>query len=1360
MKPFFCIFFFLCLSISFGQDNTVWMHPNKGQWHQNIVYQVDLAGGKMYVEQDGFTYHFYENPRHDHDHSHEGHVHDEKETESQKHHVVRSKFIGSTWKNTARETSKSGFYRNYFLGENKSTWASEVHSYGVVEMKDFYPSIDLLMDGADGQLKYSFVVAPNINSSVIKWEVDGADAIRLSTDGSLIIETSLGTITESKPIVWSLKNGIKIPVEASYKISKKTVSFHFPNGYSSSDTLVIDPYLVFSSYTGATTDNWGMTATPGPNGETYAGGISFGVGYPVTSGAFDLTYNGGTANNNIAGFDVAISKFNENGSQLLYSTYLGGAANELPQSMIVTAFGELYVLGITASANFPMSGTPYQSSFAGGPTATHNSLRFNGSDIFIAKFNNAGTQLMASTYLGGSDLDGLNISNLSFNYGDQYRGEIILQGDDILVASHSRSTNFPKTNGSNLLGLQDLVAFKMDGNLSQLIWSSYFGGTGDETGNSIALTSTGELFVAGGTSSSNFALVGHDQTYGGDRDGYILKLNASTGNVLAGTYLGDNEYDQCYFVRTDIDDKIYVFGQSRSAWPITSGKYGNPNSGQFIRKYSNNLQVVEWTTMIGSGSGNPEISPTAFLVSDCYDIFISGWGGTVNATGSQATTSSSYNFPVTSDAYQASTNGSNFYLGILSQDANSLVYGTYMGGFSSSSNHVDGGTSRFDKSGAVYHAVCASCAGNINGFVSTPGAWSTTNNSPNCNLAAFKFQLGMPYSLSANTTVCNGAPVQLNATGGVNYSWTPAASLNNPNIPNPIATPSVTTVYYVQMDFNEGCAIVDSVIVEVINEPVIGLANTETICLKDTATITASGGLTYTWSPNTQINTTTGPTVNVWPSVSRYYYVTVANECFERLDSIFVTVHPLPEIILADDTVICRGNSATLVPLGSMQPTWQPHSTLTTQGINAIVTPLQEQYYFVSGVDANGCQNTDSVFVSFFDIPDIIVSPDTSICFETSTTLSASGGLSYSWTPSATLTGANTATPLATPLEPTTYTVTATYGIGCETSKNVRIDLLYLPVPEVPDTVFACYGEPREITVGGAETYSWSPGTYLNTTVGPTVETTVQQDINYTVTFSNICGSVEEDIQVIAIFPHVEAFKDTILCPGESTQLIAIGSIQYLWEPSAGLNAVNTSSVIATPAVPTLYVVTGTDMYGCTMKDSVFINLYPQPYVNAGPDHYLLEGDVAVLNATSNVSGVIYWTPSEYLSCVVCTQTIASPPTDFKYTVVIEDENGCKDADDVWIYFDPLVYIPNTFTPEGDEFNGVFFAKGGNVRDFEMQIFNRWGQLIFESNDMNIGWDGTYNGATCQDGTYSWKVKYNDLRGQEHKHVGHINLLR
>ncbi len=203
----------------------------------------------------------------------------------------------------------------------------------------------------------------------------------------------------------------------------------------------------------------------------------------------------------------------------------------------------------------------------------------------------------------------------------------------MLPVQHTPS-DFPLSNPnqSSLSGIQDAVLFKMPPGLNELSWSTYFGGIGLESGNSIQVNDElGELCIAGGTNSSSLFTQGNDLTFdGGISDGYIAKFNANTGSLISGTYMGSVEYDQAYFVQYDIDNNIYVYGQTESSWPITNGCFGSPNSGQFVRKYDASLTNIEWTTMIGAGTGNVEISPTAFLVSDCYDIYLAGWGGTLN----------------------------------------------------------------------------------------------------------------------------------------------------------------------------------------------------------------------------------------------------------------------------------------------------------------------------------------------------------------------------------------------------------------------------------------------------------------------------------------------------------------------------------------------------------------------------------------------------------------------------------------------------------------------------------------------------------------------------------------------------------
>ncbi len=1278
-------------SVIYSQN--VWMHPNKGQWDNNILYKIDLDLGEMYLEKKGFTY-FLHNFKNSHSHDEKKHSDESSEIDFQGH-VLRTEFIGANWDGQRLEKNGSSSYRNYFLGSDSTKWKSKVFSYELVEYIDFYSGINLVFDGSTNKLKYSFVLQPLANAQNIKYKISGANSIFIDGEGQLHSTNRFGEIIESAPIAWTEKDGQRKKVAINYKLVDNQVSFHFPNGYDTSATLVIDPYLVFSTFTGSTADNWGFTATPDPSGNAFAGGIVFAGGYPVTNGAFDGSYNVGTENG--YNIDVGISKFNSTGSSLLYSTYLGGNGNETPNSIICSPAGELFVFGATSSNNFPMGPSPYDNTFNGGSTVTENSLSFSGSDIYISRLNSTGTALVASTYIGGSQNDGLNSSSLKYNYGDQFRGEIILDAaGNVYVASTTNSVNFPVLLGSqgSLNGPQDAVIFKMNANLSALIWSTYFGGSLNESGNSIQVASNGNVYVAGGTTSSNLPyLTGNDLSYnGGLADGYVTRYNGNTGAIIAGTYMGQNEYDQSYFVQLDLDDNVYVFGQSQSAWTISAGCYGNPNSGQFIRKYTTDLMTINWTTMIGAGTGNVEISPTAFLVSDCYDIYLSGWGGLVNSQNSQAIYSSSNGFSVTVDAFQSTTNGSNFYIAVLDQDASFLKYATYMGGTSSSSNHVDGGTSRFDKSGRIYHAVCGACGGQDYGFTSTPGVWSPTNQSPNCNLAAFKFELSTIDAVVAapDPLICLPDPVIFNnnSANGNAFYW----------------------------DFGDG-------------------------------------------STSTAVNPS-----HLYPGAGNFtvtLVVTDTNGCFSP-DSIqfLINIGDFQGGIIVPSGAVCPGIPFQLEAYGGALYDWSPANVLDDPtSATPIATVNATTVFTVIVSDSCGADTLQLTLPVFPTNPSI--SNDTSICIGNSVQISAGGGGTYLWSPASTLDNPTSASPIATPLTNTTYSVVITSTDGCVNTDSMMVNVYYTPpIPIIPDSLLMCLGSSIGVSVSGGDTYQWSPNYQINQLTGPSVIVSPAADFTYYCNFINACGSVLDSVLVKVVEASIFAGNDTIICPGESAILWASGGISYSWSPSSSLNNPSISEVIATPNSSTLYTVIGIDQTGCSDTASVQVDLYPQPFIQTSPDVYAFYGDVIQLSATSTTNGPYIWSPAEFLSCISCSSPVANPNQNTTYIVTYTDQNGCSASDDVTIYYDPIVYVPNTFTPNGDETNQGFYIIAHNIKSFELLIFDRWGELIFTMTDLSDYWDGTYKDYNCQDGTYVWKLVYYDFLNKEYNLTGHVNLLR
>lgn len=746
---------------------------NRGQWDARVQYQCKIPNGTLFLEKSGFTFSLYSSEalahRHHRDGEENGVIHG---------HAFRERFIGSNPNVRIAGDNPYADYANYYLSNDPSQWATGVKIFGQVKYHQLYPGIDLVMKTRAGELlKYDLMVSAGADASVIKMKYEGLDDIRIK-NGELWMKTSVGEVTEQKPYAYQEINGVKTEVTCRFRLQQDEVTFEFPSGYNPQYELVIDPNVVFSSYTGSTADNFGFTATYDLQSDLYLGGIVFAFGYPTTTGAFQTNYS--------AVVDVSISKFTATGNALMYSTYLGGNGTETPSSLIVNNRNELLVLGTTGSTNFPTSVTGYDRTFNGGAYisfpmngATYNS----GTDIFVTCFNTTGTSLVGSTYIGGTANDGINansVAQLQYNYGDQFRGEIIVDDqNNVYVASTTLSTNFPTTAGvfqPASRGLQEGVVFKMNSNLSGLIWSSYVGGTGVDAAYSIKLDNSQNVFVCGGTTSNNLnnTTGALNPAFRGVVDGFIAKINNSGTTLDKTTYIGTTAYDQCYFIETDRFGNIYTYGQTSGLYPVTPGVYSNPNTRQFIHKLTNNLSSTIFSTTFGAGS-LPNISPTAFLVDTCGHIYASGWGGNTNRIWNSSAGNTN-GMPTTSDAFKPTTDGSDFYFIVLGPDGLGLKYATFFGG-SGADEHVDGGTSRFDKRGAIYQAVCAGCGGNSL-FPTTPGAWSNINRSTNCNALGLKIEFnltGTRVSINAfpRATGCVPLTVQFqsNVTNAQSIVW-------------------------------------------------------------------------------------------------------------------------------------------------------------------------------------------------------------------------------------------------------------------------------------------------------------------------------------------------------------------------------------------------------------------------------------------------------------------------------------------------------------------------------------------------------------------------------------------------------------
>lgn len=823
---------------------------NKGQWPSQVLYKAELTVGAIFLERDRFTLNLFNPDDYDarYGHDHAGH-HLSDPNPPMRWHAYQMIFEGAQ-PLEVRGNEPYGDYSNYFIGNDPSKWASGARAFARVRYTDILPGISLEIYARDGQLKYDWILSASADPSAIRVRYEGVDDLMI-VDGNLKVITSVNTVTEGAPVSWRLDAGSNRKVACDYVLNGNVVTLGFPSGFSAGFSgVIIDPTLSFATYTGSTADNFGFTATYDNNDLMIAGGIAFGTGYPVTAGAYQQNFGGGSSASPYGGVDIAITKFNANGSALIFSTYLGGGGDETPNSCIVTSANELLVFGVTGSSNFPTTPGCYDGTFNGGALATYstNGTYFdNGTDIYVTKLNANGSTLLGSTYVGGTANDGLNSNGtLRFNYADQFRGEIIVDvADNVYVASASHSANFPTTAGvfqPASGGIQDGVVFKLSPNLTALSWSSYIGGSANDAAYSMKVASTGSLLVTGGTSSNNMAVtpgVLFPNYQGGSADAFIAKIDPTGSTIQALTYLGTNAYDQAYFVDLSAFDEVYVTGQTSGVYPVTPGAWSVANSGQFVTKLDPDLTSLVASTVFGKGDGNPELSPTAFLVDDCHNIYVSGWGGTTNSTalGALNTDLSIAGMPLGAAPYQSTTDNSDFYFIVFYPDFTGLQYSTYFGG-TASADHVDGGTCRFNKSGIIYSAVCASCGGATNDFPTTPGAWSSTDQSAtpqaNCNLAVFKFDFQLPVAhafavANPDERGCVPFDVSFSSVGSTGLQWhwdfgdgnTSAAQ--HPS--HTFQTPGIYNVMFVAMDTTV-CYSFDTtyLTIEVVAPPVLAAA--------------------------------------------------------------------------------------------------------------------------------------------------------------------------------------------------------------------------------------------------------------------------------------------------------------------------------------------------------------------------------------------------------------------------------------------------------------------------------------------------------------------------------------------------------
>ena len=1240
----------LSLLVQLGLAQVVHFIENKGQWPSQVKFSAATENGRTFFENNAFTHHFF-------DLSEIAKAHAGKEFDPiMRGHVFRQVFRNAHPEKVVADAFQQTRY-NYFLGNDPLKWGRDCREAKGFRYQNFYTGIHLHVYQNEFFMKYDWEVQRGASPTQIQWSYEGTDDVRVE-DGRLIVRTALGEIVEQIPIAYQIipmegeaagnNPPLKVRVDCGFVKNGNVISFRVGK-YNPRYAMVIDPELIFSSYSGSFDDNFGYTATYDSQGNLISGSSAFGQGYPTTLGAYQTSWGGGDGQGSLAGTDMAISKYDVSGTFLQWSTFLGGANDDLPHSLICNSNDELIVLGTTSSGNFPVTSNAFDNSFNGGANFAPFGVGVqyvNGSDIIVAKLNVNGNTLEASTFVGGTGNDGVNTAaGLKFNYADEFRGEIDLDANDnVYVASSTYSINFPTVNAfqSSIGGLQDACVFQLSSDLSQMNWSTYLGGSDDDSGFSLAEDNAGNVFVCGGTQSVDFPLAGngYGQIFnGGNSDGWIAKLNPSGTSLLTSTYFGSNVFDQLYFIETDNADEVFVYGQTRAANSafVVNASFSQPNSGMLVTKFPNDLSSIVWSTVFGTGGGEPNLSPTAFLVDVCGKIYLSGWGGAVNE---YSTTEAGYTTGLltTADAFQTTTDGSDFYLLVLEADASAVTYASFFGG-NISSEHVDGGTSRFDRKGIIYQSVCAGCGGNSDFPIFPPNAVSAINNN-SCNNGVFKYDFQLPLTVAnfnAPPLLCEGSTIQLVSTSSL------AAS--------------------VQWHFSDD------------NSTVFGNSVVHTFNAPGTYTITLTAQNTVT--------------CNAVDTISRTITV----------------VAPIVETL--SDVTVCNG-----VPVQLGQVSADP---------NAV----------------------------------------------------------YSWTPNdGNLSDVSGPLPIFTGSANASYQLLVQHDVCTDTlTQNVIVPQLELTLPN--DTALCIPGnidlDALVSPLSGSLIWSASPD-FSNPLNSNTQDLSINVFVNGMQTYfaqltSEGC-TVEDSVSVFMVGDQATIQGDFTACYGDTVSLSVLNpnpTFNYQWQSNAQLlSGQGTSAVEFIITSGTTVSVSAATPSGCFAQDTVqvAVSALNASTINAtATPAVVLVGTNVQLNASPVNAGYTYaWTPSFGLNNANIHNPTAFVEMTSTYYVTVAD-GDCVQQDSVtvrvvdFICGRPTVYVPNAFTPNLDQANEWLYVRGNFITELDFKLFDRWGELVFETQDQSIGWNGYFKGKKVDPAVFVYYLRTVCEGGEIYFEEGNITVL-
>ena len=653
---------------SFSASST-YFTENKGQFPDEVLFQAHVSGATVYLCRDSvvsvFTREINISGENDHEDIMRDSVTMDREPPEMEVLSVVTRFVNASSTVVVAGGGLLPHRNNYFMGNDPSKWYVDVPNYQAVLYKNIYSGIDLRYYSHQGSLKYDFIAQPGVDPSVIKMEYEGIENVEMTPKGDLEISTRLGVLSEKEPVMYQEKDGARVQIRGGYGIMNDNIfGFTIQGEYDQTCPLIIDPELVYSTYLGGTSSDYGMGVAVDGAGNTIITGDTWSSNFPMVN-PIDGTHNGGG--------DAFVAKLSPSGS-LLYNTYLGGTNNDIGWNVAVDGGGNAYITGYTYSSNFPVV-NPCDSTYNG-----------NG-DAFVTKLSTSGNSILYSTYLGGTKYD----------YGV---GVAVDWNENAYITGWTESSNFPVKNSydNTYNGNGDAFVTKLSTSGNSILYSTYLGGTKYDYGVGVAVDGNENAYITGWTESSNFPVKNaYDSTYNGNLDSFVTKLSPTGNSILYSTYLGGAGRDWSMAIAVDGGGNACITGGTYSgSFPLVNPYDSTYNGGGdvFVAKLSPNGNYLLYSTYLGGTNHDYGMG-----------IAVDG-GGNAYITGN----TSSNGFPMVNPydgTYNGGINHGDAFVAKLSTSGSNLLYSTYLGGTSedygigvavdtSGNIYITGGTSSND----------------------------------------------------------------------------------------------------------------------------------------------------------------------------------------------------------------------------------------------------------------------------------------------------------------------------------------------------------------------------------------------------------------------------------------------------------------------------------------------------------------------------------------------------------------------------------------------------------------------------------------------------------------------------------------